>query len=377
MKKILSLLVLAPVVAVVGYLAFKPVPIAPVPYTLAPNPGYTGVHAPNTRLADLQTIKLHGEVGPEHIAIGPDGKLYTGMESGNITRMNPDGSEQSAFAYTDGRTLGLAFDATGNLIAADALRGLLSIAPDGKMTVLTNQVNGEVLRFTDAVVVAKNGKMYFTDASTRFGPQEWGSTFEASILDLMENSATGRVLEYDPATKATRTVAHGLSFANGIVLSQDETTLLVNETGRYRVWKIAVAANKLDMQTLDASQAALASLLLDNLPGYPDNLMRGLDGKIWLGFAATRNPDVDRLSKWPALRKVVMRLPRSLWPIPKPYGHVIAFTEDGKIVQDLQDPSGAYPETTAVTETPERLYIQSLHAKRLGWMESPYAKAQK
>ena len=77
------------------------------------------VHAPNTRLADLQTIKLHGEVGPEHIAIGPDGNLYVGMESGNITRMNQDGSEQSAFAFTDGRTLGLAFDAQGNLTAPD------------------------------------------------------------------------------------------------------------------------------------------------------------------------------------------------------------------------------------------------------------------
>jgi hypothetical protein len=47
---------------------------------------------------------------------------------------------------------------------------------------------------------------------------------------------------------------------------------------------------------------------------------------------------------------------------------VIAFTEDGKIVADLQDPSGAYPETTAVTETVDRLYIQSLHAKGLGWL---------
>lgn len=370
MKKILSLLVLAPIVALIGYLLFKPVPIAPVAFTLGARTGYSGIHAPNTRLADLKTIKLHGEVGPEHIAIGPDGKLYTGMDSGNILRMNLDGSEQSAFAFTDGRTLGLAFDAQGNLIAADALRGLLSITPDGKVNVLTNQVNGEVLRFTDAVVVAKNGKMYFTDASTRFGPEESGSTFEASILDLMENSATGRVLEYDPGTKATRVVAQGLSFANGIALSQDEATLFVNETGRYRVWKIAVAANKLDVQAMDAAQAAQASVLLDNLPGYPDNLMRGLDGKIWLGFAATRNPDIDRLSNWPSMRKVIMRLPRKMWPIPKPYGHVIAFTEDGKIVQDLQDPSGAYPETTAVTETKERLYIQSLHAKRLGWMEN-------
>jgi hypothetical protein len=54
--------------------------------------------------------------------------------------------------------------------------------------------------------------------------------------------------------------------------------------------------------------------------------------------------------------------------VPKPYGHVIAFTEDGKVVADLQDPTGAYPETTAVTETADRLYVQSLHAPWLGWL---------
>ena len=47
---------------------------------------------------------------------------------------------------------------------------------------------------------------------------------------------------------------------------------------------------------------------------------------------------------------------------------MIAFTEDGRTVADLQDPTGAYPETTAITETPARLYVQSLHAKSLGWM---------
>ena len=71
------------------------------------------------------------------------------------------------------------------------------------------------------------------------------------------------------------------------------------------------------------------------------------------------------------MRKLVMRLPRKLWPVPPPYGHVFAFNEEGKVLADLQDPSGAYPETTAVTETADRLYIQSLHAKTLGWMPKP------
>ena len=48
-------------------------------------------------------------------------------------------------------------------------------------------------------------------------------------------------------------------------------------------------------------------------------------------------------------------------------GHVIAFTEAGRIVADLQDPTGAYPETTSVTETADRLYVQSLHARVIGW----------
>ena len=70
----------------------------------------------------------------------------------------------------------------------------------------------------------------------------------------------------------------------------------------------------------------------------------------------------------PWLRSISLRLPRTLWPLPQAYGHVLAFTEDGKIVTDLQDPSGAYPETTGVTETTDRLYIQSLNPKGLGWM---------
>ena len=184
------------------------------------------------------------------------------------------------------------------------------------------------------------------------------------MLDIVEQSATGRVLEYDPERQTTRIVAKGLSFANGIALSQDEQTLFLNETGRYRVWKIAIIADDLDV----AQDSSMASVLFDNLPGYPDNLMRGMDGRIWLGFAKPRNSIIDFLGDKSLLRKLVLRFPRILWPMPETYGHVMAFTEDGKIVADLQDPAGTYPETTGITETSDRLYVQSLHAKDLGWL---------
>jgi sugar lactone lactonase YvrE len=364
MKKILGTL-LALVLLAAAYLLLWPVPISPVAFTLPTAPGYGGVYAVNAKLANLQLIDLHGEVGPEHIAFGPDGKLYTTVASGNILRMNADGAEQTVFANTGGRVLGFDFDSSGNLIAADAIRGLLSIAPDGKTTtVLTDSVNGDAIRYADAVVVAKSGKMYFSDASTRFAPKDWGGTFEASVLDIIEGASTGRILEYDPATQATRVLAYGLSFANGVALSADEQTLFVNETGKFRLWKIAVAASGLNV----AQSNPQATVLMDNLPGYPDNLMRGLDGKIWLGLAKPRNPKADAMADKPWLRRLSLRLPRALWPIPPSYGHVIAFTEDGKIVADLQDPTGVYPETTAITETRDRLYVQSLHAHGLGWL---------
>jgi len=352
--------------AAVLYLLAWPVPIRPVAWLPAVDPGYAGPHAVNTRLAGLQKIDLRGEVGPEHIALGKDGKLYTTVASGNILRMDADGGNQQVFANTGGRVLGFDFDAQGSLIAADAMKGLLSIAPDGKVTLLADQAGGTPILYANSVVVARNGKIYLSDASGRFAPRVWGGTFEASVLDILEQASTGRVLEYDPSTKLTRVVARGLSFANGVALSQDEQTLFVSETGRYRIWKIAVAARELDLAQGQKADSAEASVLFDNLPGYPDNLMRGLDGRIWVGLVKPRNPKVDQLAQKPWLRSLTLRLPRALWPIPKAYGHVFAFTEAGQVVTDLQDPSGAYPETTSVLETRDRLYVQSLHAQGLG-----------
>ena len=347
-----------------AYLSLWPVPIDPQIWQTTKEPGYVGPFAVNQNLANLKSILLGNEEGPEHIVIGKDGKLYTTVASGNIVRMNPDGSAQEVFVNTGGRVLGFDFDTAGNLIAADAYKGLLSISQAKTVTVLTDQVNGSPIKYADAVVVARNGKMYFSDASTRFGAEQWGGTFEASVLDILEQSASGRVLEYDPSTKTTRIVAHGLAFANGVALSVDEQTLFVAETGKYRIWKMPVSIENAHV----AQASAPVSILLDNLPGYPDNLMRGLDGKIWVGLVKPRNPKIDDLADKPFMRKLTLRLPRSTWPVPKAYGHVFAFNEEGQILANLQDPSGTYPETTAVTETVDRLYIQSLHAKSLGWL---------
>ena len=353
------------IVAAAAYLCLWPVPADPVPWTAPKSVGFTGAFAPNNRLAELREIDIGVEVGPEHLAIGPDGRLYAAMTSGNLLRMDPDGGNQQVFANTGGRVLGFDFDAEGRMVAADAMKGLLLIGSDARVTVLADEVRSDdPIRYADAVVVAPDGTIYFTDASTRFSPAQWGGTYQASVLDIMEQSATGRVLAYSPPTKRVRIVAHGFSFANGIALSVDGKSLFVNETGRYRIWKVDAGANDVDVR----SGSPLAKALLENLPGYPDNLMRGRDGRIWVGLFKPRNPAADSLAQRPFLRKVLLRLPRFLLPLGDSYGHVFAIDEDGRVVDDLQDPSGAYPETTSVTETADRIYIHSLHAHVIGWL---------
>jgi sugar lactone lactonase YvrE len=357
------------------YLSVWPVPVKARVWQAPPAPGYAGPHVMNQRLAGLQHIALNGEEGPEHVVLARDGWLYAAMASGRILRMRPDGSGQQVFVDTGGRPLGFDFDAQGRMLIADGMKGLLMATPDGRLSLLTNHVSGaeaqaaaDPIVYADAVVVAPDGLVYLSDASTRFSPARWGGTFEASVLDILEQSATGRVLVFDPTSGRTQVVAHGLSFANGVALSADGRSLFVNETGQYRVWKLDTAARGLDLRPFVAQPGPQARVLLANLPGYPDNLMRGLDGRLWLGLAKPRNPVIDGLAGKPWMRELTLRLPRALWPVPPAYGHVIAFNEDGQVLADLQDPTGAYPETTAITETPERLYVQSLHAKTLGWL---------
>ncbi len=353
--------------AAASYLLLWPVPIEPQAWQAPRFGGYAAPHARNQRLAAATSLAIGAEVGPEHIEFGPDGMLYTGVLSGKILRMNPDGSGIETVADTGGRPLGLAFDAAGRLIVADALRGLLAIESDGHVIGLAGTADGTPILYADAVTVASDGRIIFTDATSRLSPRDFG-TFDAAMLDIMEHSCTGRVLELDPATGVSRTVVSGLCFPNGVALTMDERSLVVAETGAYRIWSIPRDSRNLDVRAASATArgAGPARVILANLPGFPDNVTRGANGRFWTGFTKPRSAAIDSLADKPWLRSLTLRLPRALWPVPPAYGHVIAFDASGRVLVDLQDPGGHLPETSGATEHNGKVYVQSLHAQALG-----------
>jgi len=147
--------------------------------------------------------------------------------------------------------------------------------------------------------VAADGKIYFSDASTKFGAREWGGTYEASLLDILEHGGHGRLLAWDPATSKATTLVSGLNFANGVAVSHDQTHVLVVETGSYRVLRHWLAGPK----------RGRTEPLIEALPGFPDNIKPGLDGRYWVALISPRNKMVDALSDRPFIRRMVQRLP--------------------------------------------------------------------
>jgi DNA-binding beta-propeller fold protein YncE len=348
MKKLIGSLAVI-LILIIIYLITWPSPIDPVAWDAPPDPGYTGPFAANTRLAGIEKLPLKDTHGPEDIAIGADGRIYAATHEGFIVRMENGSNTPEKWVHTGGRPLGIDFDGNGNLIVADGYIGLLSIAPDGKITPLVTSVDGIPLGFTDDVDVAADGKIYFSDASIKFLAKTYG-TMAASLLDLMEHGGHGRLIVYDPATGKASTLVSGLSFANGVAVSPDQSFVLVNETGNYRVLRYWITGpNKGTWEPL-----------IESLPAFPDNISTGLDGRFWIALVSPRNPLLDSLSDKPFIRKMVQRLPEAIKPKAVAYGHIIAINENGQVVADLQDPEAACPINTGVTETDQYLYIGSL-----------------
>ncbi|CAL8111728.1 unnamed protein product [Orchesella dallaii] len=264
-------------------------------YTIPPPLKMEGNLAPNAKL-DKAELVFDGEfAGPESIAFRKD-EVYTGVIGGYIIRYKngkwenivQTGKPCAGYWEYDvcGRPLGLRFDSSGKLIVADATQGLLRVDVD-------KNGSNQTLNFADDVDVTKDGFIYLSDAG-QFG------TFGDSFMDLV-GEPTGRLIEYDLQTKKSKVLLSGIRFANGVQLSKNQDFLVLNELGLSRVLKYHLKGPK----------KGTSEVLIDRLPGYPDNVRSNGKGGFYISLVISRsaeNPNmIDQIAPFPLIRKLILR----------------------------------------------------------------------
>ncbi|WCJ32789.1 Calcium-dependent phosphotriesterase superfamily protein [Euphorbia peplus] len=221
--------------------------------------------------------------GPEDIIYDEKSRvIYTGCRDGWIKRVklsdSVDNTVVEKWVNTGGRPLGLSWlPGKEDIVVADANKGLLKIEGNGKMEVLTQSANGIKFKLTDGVNVAKDGKIYFTDASSKFD-------IKGFMFDIISGNPNGRLLSYDPNTSQTQLLASGLYFANGVALSPNQDFLVFCETPKRRCKKYNIKGKR---------KGRVEHFV--KLPGMPDNI-HFQDGYFWIA-ASTLPEAVAKMGK--------------------------------------------------------------------------------
>ncbi|MDH4125050.1 MAG: SMP-30/gluconolactonase/LRE family protein [Gammaproteobacteria bacterium] len=342
------------------YLLLWPVPIDPVAWAAPSDRGFVVPYDANDALDFARAFDITPHDGPEDIAAGIDGHLYSTSADGSILRYDGRGKVE-LFASTGGRPLGIEAMADGSLVVANAYLGLQRIDRHGTVETLLDADSGQPLPNANDLAIGSDGTIYFSEASSKFSAASHGGSYAASLLDIMEHGGHGRLIAFGPDQQTMRILLHGLNYANGVAISDDQSFLLIAETGAYRILK----------HWLSGPDAGATEVLLDNLPAFPDNINAGRNGRFWIGLIAPRNALLDRYSGKPLMRKVLQRFPAQLRPRAVPHSQLIAINADGEVLMNLHDASARFPAITGALETADTLYLSSLFGQQL-----PYVRKQ-
>ncbi|MBF7073080.1 strictosidine synthase family protein [Glaciecola sp. MH2013] len=330
-------------------------PVRPIKWLPSASDGLDTKFTPTSHFSNSLLLEGLGK-GPEDILISDDGYLYTAYDDGRIIKVPVSSIMEklqdakigarlnvahSLVVNTGGRPLGLKFDAANNLIVADAVKGLLSIDTGGTITVLADEHEGQKLKFVDHLAIDKQGRIWFSDASSRFDYHNY-------VYDFIEASATGRLMSYNPISKKTSVHISGLFFANGVTISPKNDFVLINETGRSRIHRYWLSGDK----------KGSSDIFIENLPAMPDNIYTK-DDTIWVAMVALRDPKVEALAQYPFLRRLLGGLPRLFLQASSDYAFVLGLNENAEVLHSLQSDEG-YQVITAVVEHEGHLFLGSL-----------------
>jgi len=341
--------------------------LGPAPST---DPKSGSPYATNNLLRNAEPIGLDVVDGAEDVILDRANNLYTGSRHGDILRFSGASFEQrEIFVHIGGHPLGMAFDRDENLIVCVAGMGLYKVAKDRAVTKLTDETNRSLfsiiddsrMRFADDLDIAHDGRVFFSEATIRFDIFDWAT-------DALESRGNGRILCYDPSNGTTRTVIPKLNFPNGICMTGDKQSFLFAET-----WSCSIKR-----YFFDGPKKGKIEPVVENMPGYPDNINRSSDGNFWVAILGMRAPVIDLALRMPGFRRrMARRVAPDRWLYPNlNTGCVVKFDLAGNILRAFWDISAeSHPMITSMREHRGHLYIGGVYNNRVGRLAIPGADA--
>jgi ribose transport system permease protein len=315
----------------------------------------------NDRLRPATPIGLGRIEGPEDVILDRHDNLYAGSRHGDIIRfLAPDYERMEVFAHIGGTPLGMAFDRNDNLYVCIGGMGLYRVTPDRKVEKATDETNRSYssinddsrLRLADDLDITDDGRIFFSEATVRFEMHEWAT-------DGLEARGNGRIICFDTNTGKTHTVIRDLKFPNGVCIASDGISFLFAET-----WGCSVKRH-----WFDGPKKGKTEIVLENLPGFPDNINNSSDGNYWMSLVGMRCPALDLAWKMPGFRKrMAKRVARDEWLFPNiNTGCVLKFNEKGEVLETMWDLGGQnHPMITSMREHRGYLYLGGIMNNRVG-----------
>jgi ribose transport system permease protein len=337
----------------------------PAPST-APDCGTTW--ALNDKLRNVKVIGLGRIEGPEDVILDRHDNLYAGSRHGDIIRFfPPDYERMEIYAHIGGTPLGMAFDRKDNLYVCIGGMGLYRVTPERVVEKVTDETNRSYssinddsrLRLADDLDITDDGLIFFSEATVRYEMHEWAT-------DGLEARGNGRIICYDTNTGKTHTVLRDLKFPNGVCIASDGKSFLFAET-----WGCSVKRH-----WFDGPKKGTTESVLENLPGFPDNINNASDGNYWMSLVGMRCPALDLAWKMPGFRRrMAKRVPRDEWLFPNiNTGCVLKFNERGEVLETLWDLGGEnHPMITSMREHRGNLYLGGIMNNRVGRYTIPDA----
>jgi hypothetical protein len=146
-----------------------------------------------------------------------------------------------------------------------------------------------------ALAFADDNTLLVAQGSARNKPSDWA-------LDLMQKNASGSVWRVALDSGTATCLADKLAFPYGLLVRDEGRDIIVSESWRHRLLRLAVGA---------------PAPVLTKLPGYPARLSPASDGGAWLTLFAPRNRLIEFVLLENAYRRdMLAEVPRDFWIAP-------------------------------------------------------------